>query len=203
MTRTVDLAGEFAAAREAVAHDRFFRPVEALGIDTLERPHVGAGLVRFERDGWQLDEDGTPAIVAAIRGHAIGDDMDAVDPRELVERGELLDLLAISLRPPHRWALRLGAVFFAGAAHAQLLSPSPTRWHRHPLSWLRAGDGVVALTDDAAQLARMLEQLRPGGIIVADREHGREVVATWRRVRGSDFAPPAMFIGAGQDRRAA
>lgn len=201
MTRSIDLAGEFNAARWNAAHDDFDGPLMALGIDTLERRHVGAGLVRFEREGWQLADDGTPAIVAAVRGHDDGDDLVALDPRSLIESGTILDLLAIDLCPPHRWALRQKVVLFAGAASYEPFRPSPTRWHRRPIQWLREGEGVVPLTDDAGQVTRMLEQLKPGGIVIEDLEHGRELMQAWQRKRGTDDRPPRMFVTDGEGNR--
>jgi hypothetical protein len=89
------------------------------------------------------------------------DRTEADDPRDVISTGWLVDLVAVSIKGPNRWALRTGAASVLGAVECQLgLFADPVPVHRDVLSWLRCGcRGIVILTQDPFQAGRILRQL--------------------------------------------
>ncbi len=87
--------------------------------------------------------------------------VEAEDPREAISTGAIVDLVAVGLKAPNRWALRVGAASVLGAIEPQLgLFANPVPVHRDVLAWLRSGcRGIVLLTRDPHEAGRILRSI--------------------------------------------
>ena len=171
------LAPDWSACRgehlDRERHHLFALGVPRTAVDDFEV--VGVTRALIEARHWQPEEDaGAQAVVVTVRGDPDGN-IDHPQWQEQVRRGTLLDLCAFLPSNPSRWAVRRGSASVLGAVRPQYLSPAPVAVWRDPLAWLRAlGEGVVLLTEDRAEMQRILPSF-PGGVVAEDADHGREL----------------------------
>ena len=123
------------------------------------------------------DPDGGRAHVFPVtsvdpaRPHAI----EADDCRKAISIGHIIDLMAVNIRAPGKWALRIGAATVLGAVeHQHGLFCEPVPIHRDVLDWLCSGcKGIVFLTPDPYERGRILRQLTAPQ--AGDLEHKAEL----------------------------
>jgi hypothetical protein len=180
----IDLEGEFAVARRALPGfaDRI-RPRVSEAIWNAPAPLLGVVAADFDgRGGWapwahadHVSGGVLSLIVACRAADGEDDDLAAPVPRWVaLEAPDLVDLMAIPLAAPHRWARRTGLARTLG--RIPFLEPrSPVRVHRWPASWLRGdGSGIAILDRERGGIAAVLRACT-GGIIADDEAHAREL----------------------------
>jgi len=184
------LENEFIALRDRMVSEDF-AALARLGVpDELTRTFavVAVGRGVFDGELWRPDEDGRRLVVIAVRGES-GIELEFPLPDALIRCGaEILDLVAIAPRE-NRWATRFGAACHLGYVPPQFADPAPTRIHRSPIGWLRAGgQGLCLLTRRPAEQQDLLLRLR--ALIGEDIEHGEELQALVSR----PLSGPCVFV---------
>src|SRR5262249_36760452 len=140
--------------------------------DVLDCGWVGVERISVDGSVYQPDEGGSWAFITPI--HADADGPEALDPEEMLQVGDVVDLIAWRPEKPERWALRRGSVTWLGAIGPQLLDPDPVPIWRTPLAWLQAGGmGLCLLSQVLHDRQRILLGIRH--ILAEDVEHGREL----------------------------
>jgi hypothetical protein len=125
-------------------------------------------LVDQAGERYEPDPEGHPAYVfpATTVDPAWPELLEALNPRDVISCGPIVDLVACSPAAPRRWALRTGAAITLGAIEHQYWFPAPVPVHRDVVSWLRAGcKGIVLLTCDPYEASRVLR-----GVAVIEAE---------------------------------
>jgi hypothetical protein len=134
--------------------------------------------IRFVDEACRLyepDDDGGRAWVfpATVVDPQWPELLEAIDPREAVACGPIIDLVACHPESP-RHALRTGQAIALGAIEHQYWHPAPVRVHRTVNAWLKAScTGIVLVTRDpyeAATILRGIEQIE-----AEDLQHAREL----------------------------
>lgn len=184
--RLIDLEGEFAVARCALARwkDRI-RPRVSAAIWRAPAPVLGVVAADFDgRGGWapwaHADHASGGALSLLIAVRAVDgedDDITAAVPRWTPLQGPaLLDLVAVPFAAPHRWARRTGLARTMG--RIPYMQPrTVVRVHRSPTSWLQGdGSGIAILEEEHGRIAEVLRACT-GGIATDDPEHARELHA--------------------------
>jgi hypothetical protein len=179
----IDLAAELAAAREHLPSfaDRIRARVSA-AIWNAPAPVIGVMNCEFDGDFWRPWahehhlSGGTLAVLIAVR--AVDDqDFDIAHPlpRWAALHGpEIIDIVAMPLAAPRRWARRTGLARILG--RIPFMEPrAATRVYGTPAGWLSGdGAGISLLERDRAQHAVGLQSLT-GGIVADAARHGREL----------------------------
>jgi len=128
-----------------------------LGVDgDLILYGVAVGVTRVSFDAWgtyQPDEFGERAMIVAVRRGGL--DLETPDPIGATLYGDLADLAAVAIEPPHRAAVRLGLVSIGGCIEPRLLSPRRVDV-RSVLAWLRAGGEGLGVIDPEGAAAELL-----------------------------------------------
>jgi hypothetical protein len=85
------------------------------------------------------------------------ENIETLEPLDVVSVGQALDLVAFDPRRPRRFALRCGLGVVLGAIEPQIADPPPVRIFPDITDWLRHECyGLVILTDDRHQAGRIL-----------------------------------------------
>ena len=133
--------------------------------------------IRLERERrYRPDPDGARAQVFPVMAvdPARLDLIETDEPAEVISRGSIVDLIALSTKAPGRWALRVGAAAVLGVVEHQFeLFTDAVPVHRDPLSWLRSCRGIVLLTSDSHLAGQILRQLAAPQ--AEDAEHKAEI----------------------------
>ena len=96
------------------------------------------------------------------------------EPEKVISLGPIVDLIAVGIKAPGRWALRVGAAAVLGAVEHQFgLFTDPVPIRRDPLAWLRSCRGIVLLTGDSHLAGHILRQLTAPQ--AEDPEHKTEI----------------------------
>lgn len=154
---SADLIGELMALELPLAAARRLIGM-GVAAETMSALHVNGDLavgdVDLARDG--RFEFGGPdrRLILAVR-----------------DRGEVIDLAALSSTCEDEWALRLGAADFLGVDalyDAQLAERRELRLFATPMGWLRGGCAGVCVLDWTPGALAALRGLGPGCTIIAD-----------------------------------
>jgi hypothetical protein len=113
---------------------------------------------------FEPDEDGVPVWVlpTSCCDPEQPEEIEAVDPLDVVRRGPVVDLLAFHFHPDcrNRFALRTGAAVVLGAIEPQYMEPDPVLVFNDVGAWLRSGcNGIVLLTNNDHQRGRILRRI--------------------------------------------
>jgi hypothetical protein len=114
------------------------------------------------RSLYEPDEDGGAgwAIPATCVDPARPEEIEAVDPLDVVSTGPIVDLVAFHPHCRDRFALRIGHAVVLGAVEPQHLEPARVPVWGDIGDWLRAGcSGLVLLTADCHQRGRILRRI--------------------------------------------
>jgi hypothetical protein len=162
--RTAALLSEYLAAMRAMTFpDLQELLVAGISIETVAAVCPARTRIRLKGERrYCPDPDGGRAHVFPVT--AVDptrlDLIETDEPAKVVSLGPIVDLMAISIKAPGRWALRVGAAAVLGAVEHQFgLFTDPVPIHRDPLSWLRSCEGIVLLTGDAHLAGHILRQL--------------------------------------------
>lgn len=189
--RLIDLDGEFAMAHLALrAFEGRVRPNVSQEIWAAPSPILGVLAVEFDgRGGWapfahrDHVSGGVLSLLVAVRAEDGADeDITHPVPRWCVLQGpEIIDLVAMPLGAPHRWARRTGLARTLG--RIPFLEPkAQVRVHRTPAGWLQGdGSGIAILEAKCGAVASILHACT-GDIVADDAGHARELHATASRV---------------------
>ena len=163
----IDLVDEYHALmrRTPIAaaqqlHRQYGMPWKAI-LATVPAP----ARVRFAdraRAPFEPDEDGSAVWVmpATCCDPERPEEIEAVDPLDVVSTGPIVDLVAFDLHCRERFALRTGAAVVLGAVEPQYMQPSRVRVWSDIGDWLREGcNGLVLLSPDCYQRGRILRRL--------------------------------------------
>jgi hypothetical protein len=148
----------FAAAQEL--HGRFGIPWPAIAV-ACPVPAV-ARFADRKRLLYEPDEDGRAVwIVPCCCVNPLRpEEIEAVDPLDVVATGKVIDLLAFHPGHRERFALRTGNAVVIGCVEPQLMDPARVPVWSDIGDWLRAGcNGIVLLTSDCHQKGRILRRL--------------------------------------------
>jgi hypothetical protein len=113
---------------------------------------------------FEPDEDGVPVWVlpATCCDPERPEEIEAVDPLDVVSKGPVVDLLAFHFHPEcrKRFALRTGAAVVLGCVPPQYMQPDPVRVFDDVADWLKSGcKGIVLLSNDPHQRGRILRRI--------------------------------------------
>ena len=182
----IDLEREFAVARCALSRwkDRI-RPRVSEAIWNAPAPLLGVLAVEYDRaGGWEpfahadhLSGGVLSLIVACRAVDGEDDDITHPVPRWCALQGPMLiDIVAMPLTAPHRWARRTGLARTLG--RVPYMEPrSGVRVYGSPTAWLRGdGSGIALLERESGGIASILHACT-GGIVGDDAEHARELHA--------------------------
>jgi hypothetical protein len=134
---------------------------------------VGATHMRVEGHRWWPDPDGHRGFVTPVRTRGAAYDVLA---DETIICGPLVDLVAWHPETPGQWATRAAIAAWLGAWDPGLAAEreEPVRVWRDPFRWLGGWmEGVVPLTDDHAELHRLLVDMP--AIRADDAAHARHL----------------------------
>ena len=153
---------------------------------------VGVAEIELDRSGttYQPVDGGPRAFVIPVR---VGpdDQMEQIDYDLVPWFGDLVDVVAISIRHAGRWALRRGSATWLGAIGPQYCDPPLVPVRRSPLSWLRAGCvGICPLSRNTSEVQALLVRCRSIG--AEDAAHAREL----RRLLERPLAAPRVVVAA-------
>jgi hypothetical protein len=180
----IDLDNEFAVAHRALpAFADRLRSRCSPEIWNAPAPVLGVMSAEFDgRGAWtpwahpHHVSGGVAALVIAVRAEdGEGEDIVHPLPRWAALHGpEIIDIVAMPLAAPMRWARRTGLARTLG--RIPYLEPKKeVRVHRTPAGWLRGdGSGVVILERERAAMAAILNSMS-GGIAADDPAHAREL----------------------------
>jgi hypothetical protein len=204
----IDLDGEFAVAHRALrAFEGRIRPRVSSEIWNAPAPVLGVMSATFDgRGDWApfAHRDhlsgGVLSLLVAVRAEdGADDDITHPVPRWCVLQGpEIIDLVAMPLGAPHRWARRTGLARTLG--RIPYLEPKKeVRVHRTPAGWLRGdGSGIAVLESERAAMASILNSVT-GDLLADDEAHAREldgIVARPMRTPRIRVAAPARRAAA-------
>lgn len=201
----VDLAGEFESAQAALpAFADRIKPRCSPAI--WDAQLLGVLAVEFDRaGGWQPwahphhCSGGVLSLLVACRADDEEEhDFVAPVPRWMALQGPaIVDIVAMPLTAPHRWARRTGLARTLG--RVPYMEPkAETRVFRSPAAWLRGdGTGIALLERERGEIATILRACS-GGVVGDDADHARELHAIAARP-----APVPMIRPAGTVARAA
>jgi len=204
----IDIEAEFEAARRALrAFEGRIRPRCSPAIWDAPAPILGVLAMEFDgRGGWapfahrDHCSGGVAALVVAVRAEdGADDDITHPVPRWCVLQGpEIIDLVAMPLGAPHRWARRTGLARTLG--RIPYLEPKKeVRVHRTPAGWLRGdGSGIAVLESERAAMASILNSVT-GDLLADDEAHAREldgIVARPMRTPRIRVAAPTRRVAA-------
>ena len=114
------------------------------------------------RSLYEPDEDGGAGwvIPATCVDPARPEEIEAVDPLDVVSTGPIVDLVTFHPHCRDRFALRIGHAVVIGAVEPQHLEPARVLVWGDIGDWLRAGcSGLVLLTADCHQRGRILRRI--------------------------------------------
>ncbi len=195
----IDLESEFAAARcELVRFEDRIRPRVSAAIWSAPAPILGIMACELDgRGGWEpwAHPDhctgGVLSLVVAVRAADGGDyEIDHPLPRWCALQGSaILDLIAMPLSAPRRWARRTGLARTLGRI-AYMDPRAATRIFRSPAGWLAGdGSGIAILGRDRGGIASVLRACS-GGIEADDADHAREIF----NAMAQTTATPRIFL---------
>lgn len=193
----INLAGEFAAAQAALpAFADRIRPRCSPAI--WDAQLLGVLAVEFDRAGgwrpWAHPNHvtgGTLSLIVACR--AVDDQDDDIthpNPRWCaLQAPDLVDIVAMPLAAPHRWARRTGLARTLG--RVPFLEPrAVVRIYRSPTSWLSGdGAGISILERERGAVAAVLRACS-NGIEADDAAHAREIFNAMAQTTGT----PRIFL---------
>jgi hypothetical protein len=201
--RLIDLADEFAVAHRALpAFADRLRPRCSPEIWNAPAPVLGVMSAEFDgRGAWapwahpHHVSGGVASLVIAVRAEdGEGEDIVHPLPRWAALHGpEIIDIVAMPLAAPMRWARRTGLARTLG--RIPYLEPKKeVRVHRTPAGWLRGdGSGIAVLESERAAMASILNSVT-GDLLADDEAHAREldgIVARPMRTPRIRVAAPA------------
>jgi hypothetical protein len=163
----IDLVGEycaslrrmpFSAAQEL--HNRFGVPWRAI---TLACPvPTRARFTDKAQSLFEPDEEGGDVwvIPATCVDPARPEEIEAVDPLDVVSTGLIIDLVAFHPASRSRFALRIGHAVVLGAVPPQYMQADRVLVWNDVADWLKSGcNGIVLLTADGHQRGRILRRI--------------------------------------------
>lgn len=186
----IDLDSEFEVAHKALSSfEQKIRPRVSQPIWEAPKPIIG--VLRVEYDGrglWlpfahsQHVSGGVLSLIIAVRA-ADDEDDDITHPSPgwcALWGPALIDMVAVPLAAPHRWARRTGLARTLG--RIPFLEPrAAVQVHRSPASWLKGdGRGIAILERERAAVGAILRSCT-GGIEADDANHARELraIGSW------------------------
>jgi hypothetical protein len=163
----IDPVGEYCALLRRMPlsaaqelHNRFGVPWRAI---TLACPvPTRARFTDKARSLFEPDEDGGAVwvIPATCVNPSQPEEIEAVDPLDVVANGPIVDLVAFHLHCRNRFALRTGAAVVLGCIEPQYCEPGRVKVWSDIGDWLRKGcSGIVLLTADGHQRGRILRRI--------------------------------------------
>ena len=111
---------------------------------------------------FEPDEDGGAVwvIPATCVDPARPEEIEAVDPLDVVRTGPIVDLVAFHPARRNRFALRIGNAVALGCVEPQYLEPDRVPVWADITDWLKSGcNGIVLLTNDTHQRGRILRRI--------------------------------------------
>lgn len=200
--RTIDLEDEFAAAKAALpAFEHRIRPRVSAAIWNAPASLLGVMSCEFDGGSWQPwahphhVTGGTLALLVACRADDDEEhDFTAPVPRAMALEGPaIVDLVAIPLHAPHRWARRTGLARVLG--RIPYMQPrAEVRIYRSPASWLKGdGSGIALLERERGGIASILQSCT-GGILADDAEHAHDLAAIASRPMPAPMIRPAGTV---------
>lgn len=175
--RAIDLEAELAEASATLPAWRGRIAARVAPMFLEAKPALlGIAHAEFSQDGEQWHPSdraggGAASLVIACRADASWHgDSDHPNPRWCALAGpEVVDLVAIPLHAPQRWARRTGLAITLG--YRPFLKPATTRVYRTPAGWLRGdGAGIAPLERGRAAVAYLIRQMQ-GGVVADDEIH--------------------------------
>ena len=163
----IDLVGEYCAAMRRMPlsaaqelHSTFDIPWRSIAA-ACPVP-TRARFTDKARSLFEPDEDGGAVwvIPATCVDPARPEEIEAVDPLDVVRTGPIVDLVAFHPDRRNRFALRIGHAVVLGAVEPQYCEPARVKVWSDIGDWLRAGcSGLVLLTADCHQRGRILRRI--------------------------------------------
>ena len=111
---------------------------------------------------FEPDEDGGAlwVIPATCVDPERPEEIEAVDPLDVVSTGSIIDLVGFHPDRRDRFALRTGAAVVLGTVEPQYCGPDRVRVWADVGDWLKSGcNGIVLLTADGHQRGRILRRV--------------------------------------------
>jgi hypothetical protein len=162
----IDLVGEYCAAmrRMPLSAAQELHSIHGIpwGAITLACPVPTR--VRFADKArllFEPDEDGRGAwlMPATCCDATRIEEIEAVDPLDVVRTGPIVDLVAFHPARRNRFALRIGNAVALGCVEPQYLEPDRVPVWADITDWLKSGcNGIVLLTNDTHQRGRILRR---------------------------------------------
>lgn len=175
----IDLDGEYL---EALANTTASSRRELLRVGVTQRALdlAGTAYAKVEPAGQALFQPNPAsdrsAFILPVRVEYPDTPESTTTPEAVLERGEIVDLVAFTPQLATRWALRAGNAEWLGACPPQYLEPEPVTVHRSPLDWLRADcQGLVCLATKPLDVLRFLTRF--AAVSVVDDAHAEELKA--------------------------
>ena len=163
----IDLVGEYCAAMRRMPlsaaqelHSTFDIPWRSIAA-ACPVP-TRARFTDKARSLFEPDEDGGAVwvIPATCVDPARPEEIEAVDPLDVVRTGPIVDLVAFHPDRRNRFALRIGHAVVLGAVEPQYCEPARVKVWSDIGDWLREGcHGIVLLTPDDHQRGRILRRI--------------------------------------------
>ena len=163
----IDLVGEYCAAMRRMPlsaaqelHSTFDIPWRSIAA-ACPVP-TRARFTDKARSLFEPDEDGGAVwvIPATCVDPARPEEIEAVDPLDVVRTGPIVDLVAFHPDRRNRFALRIGHAVVLGAVEPQCCEPARVKVWSDIGDWLREGcHGIVLLTPDDHQRGRILRRI--------------------------------------------
>jgi hypothetical protein len=159
--RSAALVDEYLEAmRKTTLDDARYLNVD-LGIPWRSIASTCPAPTRIIRRGalYRPDQNGSTAWIIPVCcvDLAWPENIEALDPLDVVSVGQVLDLVAFDPRRQRRFARRCGSGVVLGAIEPQIADPPPVRIFPDITDWLRNEcDGLVMLTDERHQAGRIL-----------------------------------------------
>jgi hypothetical protein len=162
----IDLVGEYCAAMRRMPlsaaqelHSKFGIPSRS--IDLVCPVSTRVRFADKAQSLYEPAEDGGAAFVlpATCVDPAHEEEIEAVEPLDVVKTGPIVDLVAFHPDCRNRFALRIGNAVVLGCVEPQYMQPDRVPVWADITDWLRAGcRGLVLLTDDDHQRGRILRR---------------------------------------------